>query len=246
MNAVHRALLLPGILTLLAFTVLCGLGTWQMVRLAEKEAQTAQIEASLTQNPVPLPAPAEWSTLSPSAYDYRRVVLRGHFEHDKEALVFGFLVIGERGDTREGFFAITPFQRADGSVILVNRGFIPQELRDPSLRAQGLIEGDITLTGIMRQPERRGFFTPDDEPQHNLFFIMDPASLAQAKGVSNVAPFLVDADKADIPGRWPEGGHTVVVLVNNHLQYAITWFALALGLAGVFFVFARIRMNAGS
>lgn len=240
-----RPLLWPGILALSAFVVLCGLGTWQLIRLAEKEAQKAHIEASLSDAPVPLPNAAEWPSLSPAVYDYRRVILTGHFEHDKEALVFGFITVGERGDTREGYFALTPFRLDDGSIVIVNRGFVPQELRDPALRRQGLVDGEITLTGLMRVPEKRGFFTPDDEPHHNLFFIMDPIAIAKAKGVANVAPFLVDADKTELPGRWPEGGHTVVVILNNHLQYAITWFALALGLAGVFFVFATNRIKAG-
>jgi surfeit locus 1 family protein len=241
-----RSLLWPALLSLSAFIVLCGLGTWQLIRLAEKEAQKAHIEASLSDAAVPLPNAAEWASLSPATYDYRRVTLKGQFENDKEALVFGFITIGERGDTREGYFVLTPFRLADGSVVIVNRGFVPQELRDPALRRQGLVEGEITLTGLMRAPEKRGFFTPYDEPDHNLFFIMDPMAITKAKGLTNVAPFLVDADRTDIAGRWPEGGHTVVVIVNNHLQYAITWFALALGLAGVFFVFATNRIKTGA
>ena len=238
-----RALLLPGLLTVLALIVLIGLGTWQLVRLADKEQQTIRIEASLSAPPVALPAETEWATLKPADYDYRRVSLTGRFQHDKEALAFGFISVGVRGDTREGFFALTPFVLPDGSTIIVNRGFVPQELRDQNTRADGPVQGTVTLTGLMRVPEKKGSFTPDDEPAKNLFFTIDPLSIARARHIERVAPFIVDADQSGPKGQWPEGGHTVVALVNNHLQYAITWFALALGLMGVFFVFATNRIN---
>ncbi len=242
MSPATRSLILPGVLTLLALIVLIGLGTWQLVRLAEKDQQTAQIEASLTVAPVPLPSQTEWASLKPAEYDYRRVSLKGSFQHDKEALAFGFISVGVRGDTREGFFALTPFVLEDGSTVIVNRGFIPQDKRAQSARAEGLIQGQMTITGLMRTPEKKGTFTPEDEPQNNLFFTIDPTAIARARQIERVAPFIVDADKSPIPGQWPEGGHTIVALANNHLQYAITWFALALGLAGVFFVFARNRL----
>jgi len=243
MSSATRSLILPGVLTVLALIVLIGLGTWQLVRLAEKEQQTAQIEASLTVTPVPLPSQTEWATLKPADYDYRRVSLTGTFQHDKEALAFGFISVGMRGDTREGFFALTPFVLEDGSTVIVNRGFVPQELRAQSSRAQGLIQGAITLTGLMRVPEKKGTFTPEDEPAKNIFFTIDPLSIARARQIEQVAPFIVDADKSQVPGQWPEGGHTIVALANNHLQYAITWFALAFGLMGVFFVFANNRLK---
>jgi surfeit locus 1 family protein len=243
MPSATRSLILPGVLTVLGLIVLIGLGTWQLLRLAEKEQQTAQIEASLTVAPVPLPSHTEWATLKPADYDYRRVSLTGTFQHDKEALAFGFISVGVRGDTREGFFALTPFVLEDGSTVIVNRGFVPQELRAQSSRAPGLIQGAITLTGLMRVPEKKGTFTPEDEPAKNIFFTIDPLSIARARQIEQVAPFIVDADKSQVPGQWPEGGHTIVALANNHLQYAITWFALALGLMGVFFVFANNRLK---
>jgi len=131
----------------------------------------------------------------------------------------------------------------DGSTVLINRGFVPQDLRAQSTRSDGLIQGLVTITGLMRQPEKKGYFTPEDEPAKNLFFTIDPVSIARARQIEHLAPFIVDADKSMGQNQWPEGGHTVVSLTNNHLQYAITWFALALGLAGVFFVFANNRVH---
>jgi surfeit locus 1 family protein len=228
----------------LALVILISLGTWQLVRLDEKDRLVTQIEASLTATPVPLPSQKEWAALDLQTVDYRRVSLSGTFQHDKEALVFGFVDIGQRGDTSEGFFALTPFRLIDGSTVIINRGFVPQAFRDQSTRKQGLVEGPVNLTGILRTPEKRGLFTPIDDPAKNLFFVIDPVPLAKAKGLENVAPFLVDADRTGPSGVWPEGGHTIVALVNNHLQYAITWFALAFGLMGVFFVFVKNKRAA--
>ena len=243
MTSPARALILPTLFTSLAMVILLSLGVWQLMRLDEKDRLVTQIEASLTAPAVPLPASTDWPTLKPQDYDYRRVSLTGTFQHDKEALVFGFVDIGQRGDTSEGFFALTPLVLADGSTVIVNRGFVPQAFRDQATRKNGLPEGVVTLTGILRAPEKRGFFTPQDTPAANLFFTIDPAAIASAKHLETVAPFVVDADKSTPKNIWPEGGHTIVALVNNHLQYALTWFALAFVLAGVFFVFARDRLN---
>ncbi len=238
-----RALLLPGLMTLLALIVLLGLGSWQLMRLSEKDRLVTQIEASLSAPPVPLPETETWASLKSSEYDYRRVSVSGTFNHEKEALAFGFIAVGDRGDTREGFFALTPLTLADGAIVLVNRGFVPQALREQSSRSEGLTKGFVTLTGIMRAPQIKGTFTPNDEPTKNLYFTIDPVTIASALKLDKVAPFIVDADRIAGSAPWPDGGHTVVTLVNNHLQYALTWFALAFGLMGVFFVFARKRLT---
>ena len=238
-----RSLVLPGLATLMALIVLVGLGSWQLLRLSEKDRLVTQIEASLNAPPIPLPGVETWASLKSSDYDYRRVSLSGTFNHEKEALVFGFIAVGDRGDTREGFFALTPLTLADGSIVLVNRGFVPQALREQSSRPEGLFKGVVTLTGLMRAPQSKGTFTPNDEPAKNLYFTIDPVSISRALKLDKIAPFTVDADRMAGTAPWPDGGHTVVTLVNNHLQYALTWFALAFALMGVFVVFAGKRLK---
>jgi surfeit locus 1 family protein len=58
--------------------------------------------------------------------------------------------------------------------------------------------------------------------------------MAAAHGLSNVAPFFIDADATPNPGGLPIGGLTVISFPNNHLVYALTWFALAAMVAGGF------------
>jgi surfeit locus 1 family protein len=93
----------------------------------------------------------------------------------------------------------------------------------------------------MRRPETRNAFTPADEPDKNLWFTRDPAALAAHWSLSDAAPFSIDADAAPNPGGWPKGGATVMTIPNNHLSYALTWFALAATLAAVTAVFVVKR-----
>jgi surfeit locus 1 family protein len=123
--------------------------------------------------------------------------------------------------------------------VIVNRGFVPLDLKDPA--ARGEIEGRTHVTGLMRQPESRNFFTPADDPETGQYFTRDPALIAHHFGLAPAAPFSVDADPGPAPGGWPRGGASELTFPNNHLAYALTWFGLALALAGVFIAFARHR-----
>ena len=157
--------------------------------------------------------------------------------------MFGFIPAGETGETTPGYFILTPLETSGGATVIVNRGFVPQELGDRSRRPDGLVSGEVTITGLMRAPQPRGLCTPADDPRKGIWFTRDPVTIAADLDLRRVAPFTIDADASPVPGRWPEGGHTVVSVPNNHLQYALTWFALALALLAVFVTFARGRIK---
>jgi surfeit locus 1 family protein len=232
-----RPLLVPAIFTLVVGTILIGLGVWQLHRLTWKEAIIARIESRTKAKPQPLPLRTTWSHLAPADYEYRRVSLDGIFHNDQETLVF-------RGsaDDGPGYLVLTPLALQGGGTVLVNRGFVPDDLKDKATRAAGQPSGQVHVTGLMRQPEPRNIFTPGDEPAKNQFFTRDPKLIAAYLGLSDAAPFTVDADATPNPGGWPRGGATELVIPNNHFSYALTWFGLALGLFGVFFSFAFRRL----
>jgi surfeit locus 1 family protein len=125
--------------------------------------------------------------------------------------------------------------------VIVNRGYVPQERKEPSEGSAGQIGGEVHITGLMRPPEPRNFFTPADAPDKGEYFTRDPGLIAGHFGLSPAAPFSIDADDLHVPGGWPLGGTTVRDLPNSHLGYAITWFGLAAALAGVFVAFALRR-----
>ncbi|HEY8580507.1 MAG TPA: SURF1 family protein [Beijerinckiaceae bacterium] len=234
-----RGLVAPTLAAGVALAILLSLGFWQLRRLACKEAIVARIETRVNGAPRPLPDPATWADLKPEDYEYARVRTRGVFEHAREAFVFH--AAGAR--TREpGWLVLTPLRLPGGERVIVNRGFVPLALRDPQARAQGQVEGETEVTGLLRAPERRNPFTPDDDPQKRVFHARDAVAIAGADGYA-AAPFTIDADAAPNPGGWPLGGTTTLSIPNNHLSYAMTWFGLAATLLGVYGVFAWRRLR---
>lgn len=231
-----------GIAALVALAVLIGLGTWQLQRKAWKEDLIAQIEARSHGAPGAIVPEAQWPQWRAAEDEFRRVRVTGTFLHDREALVHG-LAPGTRGAPVQGFFLFTPLRLESGAVVMVNRGFVPTDLRDPASRPQSRAEGEATVAGLVRAPEETGWFRPEDVPAENRWFTKDSTAIAAAKGLDRVAPFYVEADGTPQPGGWPKGGQTRLDLPNNHLQYALTWYGIALTLVGVFAAFALSRLS---
>lgn len=215
-----RTLLLAfALLAALGFT---ALGIWQVERRAWKLDLIARVEASLKAPPA-----ADWRTFA----EYRRVRLQGAFLYDRETLVKAVTARGE------GFWVMTPLRTGQGTV-LVNRGFVPAE-RTPRWRGPEAMAG---VVGLLRASEPKGGFLRSNDPAHNRWYSRDVAAIAQARGLGAVAPFFVDADATPNPGGYPVGGLTVIAFRNNHLVYALTWFALAaLSALGAAFILRQKR-----
>ncbi|HZM07825.1 MAG TPA: SURF1 family protein [Methylocella sp.] len=233
------SLVWPAAFTCLAAVILVSLGVWQLHRLALKEGLIAEIEARANAAPQPLPPVAEWPKLPPEDYEYRHAAVIGTFEHGEEALMFR--PSGGLAGKQPGYHVLTPLRLKSGGIVIVNRGFVPLDRKEQSSRLAGLIQGETTVTGLMRQPETRNFFTPADDPAAGTYFTRDPGLIAKHFGLADAAPFSIDADATQGPGDWPKGGATERNLSNNHFSYALTWFGLALALIGVFAVFAWQR-----
>lgn len=238
----RRGLLAPGLATLVALAILIALGVWQLERKAWKEDLLAQIQARAYGEPGAVAPEADWPAWRAEADEFRRVRLSGAFRHDLEAPVHG-LAPAPGGRTAQGFYVFTPLVLTDGAVVMVNRGFVPTELGDPARRPEGQVAGPVTVTGLLRAPEAPRLFVPGNDPARNSWFTRDVAAMAQAKGLTRVAPFYVDADATPNLGGWPKGGQTRLALPNDHLHYALTWFGLALTLVGVFAGFAWRRLR---
>lgn len=246
MGRAFRLLFWPAAASLAALAVLLTLGTWQMERLAWKEALIARVSARLAQPPVSLPPETVWPALQVEGTDYLPVEVTGRFLHDKEVHVFHALTRPKGPVGGQGWFVLTPLVRADGSVVIVNRGFVPDARKDPATRAAGQVEGEVTLRGLLRRPEESNSFTPADDPARRIWFTRDARRIAAAVGLpaERTFPFTLDrAADPPMPGGLPQGGETLVTFTNNHLQYAVTWYGIALTLIGVFVAFARARLR---
>jgi surfeit locus 1 family protein len=240
-----RSLLFPGLAALVAFVILIGLGTWQLQRKSWKDGLIAQIASRAHGEPGAIVPATGWETWRAGEDEFRRVRVTGTFLHPFETPVYG-LAPGQRGAPAQGYYLMTPLRLANGEIVMVNRGFVPMEMRDSATRPESQPAGDVTITGLVRAPEERNAFTPTDDPARNAWFARDPRAIAKARNLGRVAPFYVEADATPNPGGWPKGGQSRLELPNNHLQYAITWYGIALTLVGVFAAFAwgRIRQVA--
>lgn len=201
--------------------VLISLGVWQVHRLAWKRDLIERVEKRVHATPVAAPGREQWPLVNRANSEYLRVTIEGRFLHDRETLV---QAVTERGG---GFWVLTPLE-TDGFTVLINRGFVPPPLRDPASRPQGQIEGVTTVTGLLRLSEPGGGYLRTNQPTEDRWFSRDVAAIAAARGLTDVAPYFIDAEASSpvIDGA-PVGGLTVIAFSNNHLQYALTWFALA-------------------
>lgn len=217
----------------LAIVLVClGLGFWQVQRLHWKEGLIAARAAAVAAPPTPLPDTA----VAAQQMEFRHVTADGVFLNDKEIL------LGATSDEgANGYWILTPLRQADGHIIFVNRGFVPAVLRDRSKRTAGEPAGPVHVVGLLRLPPdgRPNWFLPDNRPDLNYWFWVDLPAMAAADKLANVAPFYIDADATPNSGGWPKGGVTRLELPNNHLQYAITWFSLAIAMVVIYVLSQR-------
>jgi surfeit locus 1 family protein len=227
------ALMLP------LFLACIALGVWQLERLQWKLALIAQVQRNLQVPPVS----ADEALALGSQAQYRRVALAGRFDNSKEAYVFGTDASGA-----PAYHVIAPFTLRDGRALLVDRGIVPERLRDPRTRPAGELSGEQHIVGVWRAPDAPGLFTPAPNPAKRIWYGRDVAGIAHADRVKLAAPVIVEADAAPNPGGWPKGGQTVVAFRNEHLQYAVTWFGLAAVVLGgwLAYHYSRGRLRWGA
>lgn len=237
------------IAAVIGFVILCALGTWQVERLAWKNDLIETIETRTAEPAIAAPGPDAWPALDFATSDYRPITVTGTFRNDQEAHVYGNLADPHGPLGGPGYFILTPFETVDGWWVIVNRGFVPEDLKEPETRLEGQIEGVTTVTGLLRQPQGTNAFTPANDVEVNLWFTRDPAAIAAARGLpaANVASYYIDAAfDPSLPNGVPQGGETEVTFSNNHLQYAITWYGLAVALVVIYVVMVRQRRKAAA
>lgn len=242
-TGVFRSVLLAGIFSTLGIVVLLGLGFWQLERRVWKEELIARIEARRNAPAVAIPSEGDWKNVSAERDEYRRVTARGAFRHDREVQVYTVVSEQKGRLPGPGYWVMTPLELNSGAAVVVNRGFVPLDRRLPDTRSAGQVAGQTSVTGLLRMPEQATLFSPENDPARNAWYRRDPGEIARALKLERVAPFTIDADATPNPGGLPEGGRTRINFRNDHLQYAVTWFGLALALAGVFAAFAWQRLQ---
>lgn len=231
------------VFTLVCLAILIGLGVWQLERKVWKENLIASLTERLAKAPQDLPPREEWPRQTAEADEFRRVTFPAEFIPGEEALVYAAGSALRKDIKGPGYFVFAPARLAGGSIVIVNRGFVPLDRKELSTRADSTPQGLIDIVGVMRWPESRGMFTPADDVKGNVWYLRDTKAMADAKKWNVAAPFYIDQEAPVPAGGFPLPGKLEVHLPDNHLQYAITWFGLALALVGVyvFWLVARLR-----
>jgi surfeit locus 1 family protein len=243
-------LIWPALMTLVMLPVLIGLGSWQWHRKAWKEDLIAKMEARRTAEPLSYTAALN-EFVKTGDVEYMRVRVTGTFDHNEERHVYA------PRSSSQGWNVFTLLKPEGGFPVFVNRGWVTDALKDPAKRAEGQFAGPVTITGLVRLDEKKGWFTPAPDVTGNRWYARDtwamrwaatnepsPELLATMR-LAAYAPFSIDAEAEPAnPGGWPKGGTTEIHLPNSHLQYVVTWYGLAVTLAVIFGVFARQRLAA--
>lgn len=206
-------------LALAVFAGFVALGEWQLQRRVWKLDLIGRVEQRIHAPAVAAPGPAQWPAMTAASDEYRRVQARGVFLPGQDTLVQASTDLGS------GFWVLTPMRLNDGGLVLINRGFVSSTAS--AALATPLPTETVAVDGLLRMSQPGGGFLRHNDPAAGRWYSRDVQAIAAARGLKQVAPYFIDAD-ARAGDAEPVGGLTVISFPNNHLVYALTWFALAL------------------
>lgn len=215
-------IVLIGVVAFILTGVLLSLGSWQIQRLYWKHDLISRVEQNINAEPIAAPTLAEWNSANKKAQEYRAVQVSGHYLNDRE------IHVGALTENGSGYWILTPFQRDNGEITFINRGYVDPKKRFSESRGSGQIEGETIVTGLLRLTEPKGFFLRQNDPDNNIWYARDIEAFASRLTLNNVPDYFIDADAQQNRADRPKGGMTVVKFADNHLAYAITWFVLAI------------------
>lgn len=219
----------------LACIAFLALGTWQLYRMQWKHALIDRVNQRVHTEPVPAPARAKWPFITALNSEYLHVQASGTLLLGQTTLV--------QASTQHGlgFWVMTPLQTATGDIILVNRGFAADRKAGEAAAARPAV-----VTGLLRMSEPVGRILRKNDPAGQRWYSRDVQAIAAAHGLGQVAPYFIDADASQAPeAGQPIGGLTVIAFNDNHLVYALTWYALALMIIGFSWQIKRNKRRTG-
>jgi len=238
-----------GAFTLVMVALLVGLGVWQLQRRVEKHALIAALTERLAGVPGSLPLPLQWSTLAPDRDEFRRVSFAATYQAAPDAMVYSSGSAVREDISGPGTWAFMPARLPTGETVVINAGFVQNTMQDRGQQDRAvtrLVTGEpVMLSGYIRFPEAAGVLTPPENLAKRLWFTRDHLAMARALGWGGdgrpVAPFYVDLEQPVPASGIPKPGPLQVHLKDDHLQYAITWFALAGAVVIAFAVWLRAQ-----
>ena len=218
----------PTLFTIPALLVPVGLGTWQLQRMQWKTEIIDTFEARMSDKAIDPPVKVD----DIEKWRFKRVILMGKFLHQQE-----FTITGKTFEGTAGFHLITPLQSADGRITLINRGWIPERLRLRNSRPETLTKGRVLVDGIIREDKKKGYFVPENEPQNNVWLYINSEQMATKSQIGSIANYYIDMLRKPGPYTLPIGASSSIKMRNEHLQYALTWYFLALSLLIIYVIY---------
>lgn len=217
-----------------ALIILLMLGSWQVQRLFWKTEIITEYKERAMSAPQALPS----GTVSLDEYRFQRIELTGKFHHDKE-----LFLVGRTYEGNAGFHVVSPFRTSDNKLLFVNRGWVSEAYRAPEQRPFSVQDEVVTIQAIMRAPQRKGYFVPENEPQRGFWFTLKPEEMAEFHQLDNIiTSFYADQIRQGEVITLPIAADLKIDVPNTHLNYALTWYGIALSLMGVYIAF---HVNAG-
>ena len=218
------------IFTIPSFIILLVLGTWQVQRLGWKSDLISEYNNNFEKQPVTIDEVLKDSL----NYKFRKVLVKGEFDNDKE-----IQLIGKTYEGNAGYHIITPFFLENNKIIYINRGWVPKKYIKKESRGFSLISGETEIIGLIRMPQKKGYFVPENEPDNGFWFTIKPNEFNKHLDISAEYSFYIDELTLDEKLKIPMPANGTIRVPNNHLQYAITWYSLAIGLIFVYFAWHR-------
>ena len=203
-------------------TIFCALGTWQLYRLQWKLELISEITFGLDSSPI------EYSNSIEK--NYQRVSANGKFNFDKQIYLYS---LNDNG--KPGYDVITPFRTNKNENVLVNRGWIKKEFKNNPIINKN-IEDEQKIIGLLRKIYKPNIFKPDNDLKNNIWFSINLEDLKVTSGerFNEFVIFLEDNQaKTPIPRK------ISIDVPNNHLKYAITWYAISISIIFYYLYFRR-------
>ena len=214
---------------LLCVTLLICFGNWQLKRLKEKENFITTIELNIVNPPINI------TKIQNTLGLYSKIELQGHFLSDQNIFLYGRR---SAYPEKDGYYFLSPFKDIFGDVYLVSRAWIPQSAKKNASSFESKNEETI-IAFVMRGEEKR-FFIPDNDTKNNIWFTLDLQEASKKLGITKKDFYLMQIESKNLPeGAYPLTSTYLNVVRNDHLEYAITWYSLAVFLCIIYFIYNK-------
>ena len=232
-----RPKLVPTLFVIPALILLFSLSFWQFQRLNWKQEIIRKIEIQSQLEAIELPQDLDLVKML-----YRNVIVKGEFLHQDEVHIYG----GSRKFKGEvGYYILTPLLLSNGKIIMVNRGWIPDNLKDSATRPQTLIKGQVEIIGAIMENEEKVLYIHDNQPEYNLWFYInlnEMGSFLKIPEKDFIASFYILAQENKDSNILPYGRDLELNVRNHHLGYALTWFFSAISLIVIYILYHRKKL----